>query len=86
MYRLYIGSKMLKNFKGRGKCVVFQTFRWKCLHTPGANCAHGAAFLLEIVNTTAWKVSKYKVISGPNTGKYGPEITPYLDTFRAVYL
>ena len=48
---------------------------------------------------TAWKVSKYGIISGPyfsvfglntdsvfspNTGKYGPEITPYLDTFRAV--
>ena len=24
---------------------------------------------------TAWKVSKYGVISGPNTGKWGPEIT-----------
>ena len=49
---------------------------------------------------TAWKVSKYGVISGPyfpvfvlntnlfsrNTGKYGPEITPYLDTFHAVWL
>ena len=40
---------------------------------------------------TAWKVSKYGVISGLyfpafelNTGKYGPEITPYLDTFHAV--
>ena len=39
----------------------------------------------------AWKVSKYGVISGPfspvfvlNTGKYRPEITPYLDTFHAV--
>ena len=36
-------------------------------------------------------MSKYGVISGPyfpvfspNAGKYGPEITPYLDTFRAV--
>ena len=35
-------------------------------------------------------MSKYGVISGPyfllfspNTGKYGPEITPYLDTFHA---
>ena len=34
-------------------------------------------------------MSKYGVISGPyfpvfgpNTGKYGPEITPYLDTFH----
>ena len=40
---------------------------------------------------TAWKVSKYGVISGPyfpvfglNTGKYGSEIIPYLDTFHAV--
>ena len=33
---------------------------------------------------TAWKVSKYGVISGPNTGKYGPEITLYLDNFHAV--
>ena len=40
--------------------------------------------------STAWKVSKYGVISGPyfpvfglNT-EYGPEITPYLDTFHAV--
>ena len=36
---------------------------------------------------TAWKLSKYGIISGPyfpvfglNTEKYGPEITPYLDT------
>ena len=41
---------------------------------------------------TAWKVSKYRVISGPyfpvfspNIEKYGPEITPYLDTFHAVF-
>ena len=38
-------------------------------------------------------MSKYGVISGPyfpvfspNTGKYGPKITPYLDTFPAVYV
>ena len=36
-------------------------------------------------------MSKYRVFSGPyfpvfglNTGKYGPEKTPYLDTFHAV--
>ena len=39
--------------------------------------------------STAWKVSKYWVLSGPyfpvfglNTGKYRPEI--YLDTFHTV--
>ena len=38
-------------------------------------------------------MSKYEVISGPyfpvfglNTGKYGPEITSYFDTFYAVYV
>ena len=43
------------------------------------------------IYSTAWKVSKYGVFFGPyfpvfsrNTGKYGPEITPYLDTFHAV--
>ena len=40
---------------------------------------------------TAWKVSKYGVISSPyfpvfraNTEKYGPELTLYLDTFHLV--
>ena len=33
---------------------------------------------------TAWKVSKYGVFSGPNTGKYGSEKIPYLDTFHPV--
>ena len=38
-------------------------------------------------------MSKYGVSSGPyfrvfnpNTGKYGPEITPYVDTFHTVLL
>ena len=42
-------------------------------------------------NVTAWKVSKCGVFSGPyfpvfglNTGKYGPESPPYLDTCYAV--
>ena len=44
-----------------------------------------------LIGGTARKVSKYGVISGPyfpvfglNTRKYGPEITPYLDTFHTV--
>ena len=42
-------------------------------------------------NFTAWKMSIYGVISGLyflefglNTGKYGPEITPYFETLHAV--
>ena len=41
--------------------------------------------------STGWKVSKYGVLSDPyfsvfglNTGKYGPEKTPYLDTLWKV--
>ena len=44
-----------------------------------------------VLNITAWKMSKYGVISvlyfpvfSPNTGKYGPEITPCLDIIHAV--
>ena len=33
---------------------------------------------------TAWKVSKYGVFPGQNTGKYVTEKTPYLDTFYVV--
>ena len=41
--------------------------------------------------SSTWKVSKYGVLSGPcfpvfglNTRKYGPEITPYFETFHVV--
>ena len=44
-----------------------------------------------VISFTAWKVSKYGVFSGPrfsvfglNTEKYGPEKTPYLDSFHSV--
>ena len=30
--------------------------------------------------------TEYGEILSPNTGKYGPEITPHLDTFHSVHL
>ena len=30
--------------------------------------------------------TEYGEIFSPNSGKYGPEITPYLATFHAVYV
>ena len=49
--------------------------------------------IIIIITFTAWKMSKYGVISGPyfsvfsqNTGKLGPEITPHLDTFHAMII
>ena len=47
--------------------------------------------MMKIAFYTAGKVSKYGVICDPyfpvfglNTGNYGPEITPYLDTVHSV--
>ena len=58
------------------------------LHETGISCRVETSQLI-----TARKMSKYGVFSGPyfpvfglNTGKYGPEKTPYLDTFYAVDL
>ena len=59
----------------------------KICFTSGCNIQK---FIIAI-GTTASKVSKHRISSGPyipvlglNTGKYGPEKTPYLDTFHAV--
>ena len=42
-------------------------------------------YLLEVIILyTVWKVSKYGVFSGPYFPAFGPEKTPYLDTFHAV--
>ena len=58
-------------------------FRFKHVKMKQVKCKHN--------NFQCHCVSKYGVISGPyfpvfspNTVKYGPEITPYLDTFHAV--
>ena len=40
--------------------------------------------LQSLITSAAFKVSKYGVFSCPNTGKYGPEKTPFWDTFHAV--
>ena len=49
-------------------------------------------YIIIFVCITVWKVSEYGDISGPyfsvirlNTGKYIPEITPYLETFHALH-
>ena len=32
------------------------------------------------------RIFPHSAVFSPNAGKYGPEKTPYLDTFHAVYL
>ena len=67
--------------------LTFQAMRRSIM----VRCSVVFILTFSIYGHTAWKVSKYRVICGPyfpvfglNAGKYGPEITPYLDTFHAV--
>ena len=84
-----------KRFQQRGFHVKFAKFlRTPILKNISERLLLKFMFCIKIKGLfTAWKVSKYGVISGPNfpvfspnTWKYGPEITPYLDIFHAVIL
>ena len=94
----YVAKYFLKKVN-RWTIVLITLFIMLLSKTEGLKELHWVIELsaLEKINSicfqriTAWKVSKYGVISGPyfpvfspNTGKYGPETTPYLDTFHAV--
>ena len=48
---------------------------------------HGVFFLVRIFLYSDWirRFTELIPIFSPNTGKYGPEKTPYLDTFHAVF-
>ena len=45
---------------------------------------YGSTLKSTCMAQTAWKVSKYGVFFGTNTGKYGTEKNPYLDTYHTV--
>ena len=69
------------------KCDVYYKMR-QCI-LKGTSDVLISKYYIRVV--TAWKVFKYGVSSGPylsvfsaNAGKYGPEKTPYVDTFHAV--
>ena len=81
--------KSIRKFLGRMAACdnsfrhnFLSSYKW---YLRSKSLFHGLVF--EAI--TEWKMSKYGVISGPhfpafgmNAGKYGPEITPYLDTFQ----
>ena len=52
------------------------------------NCLNAEFFLVCIFPHSDWirRDTPYLSVFCPNTGKYGPEKTPYLDTFHAVLL
>ena len=60
--------------------MIFRLFRFRIFKNP-------IVWYVSSLYVTAWKVSKYGVFSGPNTGKYEPEKTldrKSLDTFLTV--
>ena len=86
------------SFKGNSSSLTSKFYSIFILHSLKIRWYLGKL----IICCTASIVSEYGVISGPyfpvfklntylsvfssNTGKYGPEITPYWDTFHAVLL
>ena len=51
------------------------------------NCPNTELFLVRIFLYSDWirRDTPYLSVFTPNTEKYGPEITPYLDTFHVVH-
>ena len=47
-------------------------------------CPNTEFFLVRTFQHSDW-IRNYLSVFSPNAGKYGPEKTPYLDTFHAVY-
>ena len=80
----------LRDTKGSPHKVKWSSQRHVCLQRPSGNEIKmlyryylKTSFLVAVIGT-AWKAPKYGVFSGPNTGKYGPQKFPYLDTFHSV--
>ena len=50
-------------------------------------CPNTELFLVRIFLYSDWirRDTQYLPVFSSNTGKYGPEITPYWDTFHVVY-
>ena len=58
-----------------------ELIQWTVCVSLREKCPNTEFFLVHIFSHT-----KYLSVFSPNAGKYGPEKTPYLDTFHAVYV
>ena len=61
-----------------------QTLKGNCIIPLLSLPTYHLPFTLKSKTSTAIKVSKYGVFSGPNTEKYEPKKTLYMDTFHTV--
>ena len=75
---------MLISYAGEHKNVTIFNRFW-CLHLRLCAWTLISHFSVMQILYKVLELSALRV-SSPNTGKYGPENTPYLDTFHAVLL
>ena len=86
-----ITSDIESNFKNIANTLNTQVSLLSMMPPMGESFDFHVLVLMMHLRNTAWIVPKYGVFSSPyfsvfspNTGKYGPEKTPYLDTLPAV--
>ena len=65
---------------------VFSRIRTECGKILREKCPNTELFLVRIYPYLDWirRYTEYLSVFSPNVGKYGPEKTPYLDTFQTV--
>ena len=67
------------------KTFLYFSFLWFLRYIAlHEKCPNTELFLVRIFPHLDWIRRAYLSVFSPNAGKYGPEITPYLDTFHAV--
>ena len=68
------------------ECLHHLHFTVNTCDTLREKCPNTELFLVRIFPHSGWirRDTKYLSVFSPNAGKYGPEVTPYLDIFRAV--
>ena len=66
--------------------MLLSTFLRPLEHTLCEKCPNTEFFLFRIFpySNWIWRDTPHFSVFSPNAGKYGPEKTPYLDTFHAV--
>ena len=68
------------------KWLIKEKFNQAHCYTQREKCLNTEFFLVRIFPHSDWmrRDTKYLSVFSPNAAKYGPEKTPYLDTFHAV--
>ena len=59
-------------------------FYFRVTHSLREKCPSTEFFLVRIFTHSERRDTSYLSVFSPNAGRYGPEITPYLDTFHIV--